>query len=104
MLLFCLSCYSSSEDIPWCFPVKQSGISKFGLLYLLSLNAGGDSCQEIPLSQLALSAPPSGTNTMKTLNCPGAPEYQNQTGDSVRGLASKVSFHSAVRFRTVENL
>ncbi|XP_010143258.1 PREDICTED: protein TANC1, partial [Buceros rhinoceros silvestris] len=50
----------------------------------------GDSCQEIPLSQLALYAPPSGTNTMKTLNCPGAPEYQSQTGDSVRGLASKV--------------
>ncbi|XP_075368397.1 protein TANC1 isoform X5 [Mycteria americana] len=51
----------------------------------------GDSCQEIPLSQLPLSAPPaSGTNTMKTLNCPGTPEYQNQTGDSVRRLASKV--------------
>ncbi|NXI40578.1 TANC1 protein, partial [Galbula dea] len=51
----------------------------------------GDSCQEIPLSQLPLSAPPaSGTNTVKTLNCPGAPEYQNQAGDSVRHLASKV--------------
>uniref|UniRef100_A0A8B9S9F6 Tetratricopeptide repeat, ankyrin repeat and coiled-coil containing 1 n=1 Tax=Apteryx owenii TaxID=8824 RepID=A0A8B9S9F6_APTOW len=51
---------------------------------------GGDSCQEIPLSQLPPSAPPSGTNTMKTLNCPGSPEHQNQTGDSVRRLASKV--------------
>ncbi|NXJ92262.1 TANC1 protein, partial [Corythaixoides concolor] len=51
----------------------------------------GDSCQEIPLSQLPLSAPPaSGTNAVKTLNCPGAPEYQDQTGDSVRCLASKV--------------
>ncbi|NXW62677.1 TANC1 protein, partial [Eurystomus gularis] len=51
----------------------------------------GDSCQEIPLSQIPPSAPPaSGTNTMKTLNCPDTPEYQNQTGDSVRRLASKV--------------
>ncbi|XP_068264377.1 protein TANC1 isoform X1 [Nyctibius grandis] len=50
----------------------------------------GDSCQEIPLSQLPPSAPPSGTNTVKTPNCPGTPEYQNQTGDSVRRLASKV--------------
>ncbi|NXE13025.1 TANC1 protein, partial [Lophotis ruficrista] len=50
-----------------------------------------DSCQEIPLSQLPLPAPPtSGTSTMKTLNCPGTPEYQNQTGNSVRRLASKV--------------
>ncbi|XP_035750351.1 protein TANC1 isoform X4 [Egretta garzetta] len=53
--------------------------------------AGGDSCQEIPLSQLPPSAPPaSGTSTMKTLHCPGTPEYQAQTGDSVRHLASKV--------------
>ncbi|XP_009697778.1 PREDICTED: protein TANC1 [Cariama cristata] len=45
----------------------------------------GDSCQEIPLSQLPLSTPAaSGTSTMKT------PDYQNQTGDSVRRLASKV--------------
>ncbi|XP_074948763.1 protein TANC1 isoform X3 [Phalacrocorax aristotelis] len=50
----------------------------------------GESCQEIPLSQLPLSAPPSSTNTVKTLDCPGTPEYQNQTGDSVRRLASKV--------------
>ncbi|XP_009637315.2 protein TANC1 isoform X2 [Egretta garzetta] len=51
----------------------------------------GDSCQEIPLSQLPPSAPPaSGTSTMKTLHCPGTPEYQAQTGDSVRHLASKV--------------
>ncbi|NXG59271.1 TANC1 protein, partial [Hemiprocne comata] len=51
----------------------------------------GDSCQEIPLSQLPPSAPPtSGTSTMKTLNSPDAPEYQNLTGDSVRRLASKV--------------
>ncbi|KFP31684.1 Protein TANC1 [Colius striatus] len=50
----------------------------------------GVSCQEIPLSQLQPSAPPSGANTMKTLNCPDAPEYRNQTGDSVRRLASKV--------------
>ncbi|NXT52584.1 TANC1 protein, partial [Pluvianellus socialis] len=51
----------------------------------------GDSCLEIPLSQLPSSAPPaSGSNTMKTLNCPSSPECQNQTGDSVRRLASKV--------------
>ncbi|NXY18911.1 TANC1 protein, partial [Atrichornis clamosus] len=51
----------------------------------------GDSCQEIPLSQLPLPAPPSGdTSTVKTLTCPGTPEYKNQTGDSVRRLASKV--------------
>ncbi|NWV33623.1 TANC1 protein, partial [Grantiella picta] len=51
----------------------------------------GDSCQEIPLSQLPLCAPPSGdTNTMKTLTCPGTSEYKTQTGDSVRRLASKV--------------
>ncbi|NWU97114.1 TANC1 protein, partial [Upupa epops] len=50
-----------------------------------------DSCQEIPLSQLSLSAlPTSGTNTMKTMSCPAASEYQNQRGDSVRRLASKV--------------
>ncbi|NWX21548.1 TANC1 protein, partial [Aegotheles bennettii] len=50
-----------------------------------------DSCQEIPLSQLSPSAPPtSSTNTMKILNCPNTPEYQDQTGDSVRRLASKV--------------
>ncbi|XP_061219800.1 protein TANC1 isoform X6 [Neopsephotus bourkii] len=52
---------------------------------------GGDSCQDIPLSQLSPSAPPAnGTSTMKTLNCPSTPEYQNQTGDPVRRLASKV--------------
>uniref|UniRef100_A0A674GP59 Tetratricopeptide repeat, ankyrin repeat and coiled-coil containing 1 n=1 Tax=Taeniopygia guttata TaxID=59729 RepID=A0A674GP59_TAEGU len=55
----------------------------------------GDSCQEIPLSQLSLCPPPcpapSGdTNTMKTLTCPPTPEYKTQTGDSVRHLASKV--------------
>ncbi|XP_048165897.1 protein TANC1 isoform X2 [Corvus hawaiiensis] len=51
----------------------------------------GDSCQEIPLSQLSPCAPPSGdTNTMKTLTCPGTPEHKPQTGDSVRCLASKV--------------
>ncbi|XP_074684498.1 protein TANC1 isoform X5 [Strix aluco] len=51
----------------------------------------GDPCQEIPLSQLPLSASPaSGSNTMKTLNFSGAPEYQNQAGDSVRRLASRV--------------
>ncbi|NXJ77986.1 TANC1 protein, partial [Trogon melanurus] len=51
----------------------------------------GDSCQEIPLSQLPSSAlPASGANTMKTLNCPGTPEYQNPAGDCVRRLASKV--------------
>ncbi|KAM6070589.1 protein TANC1 isoform 1-T4 [Chlamydotis macqueenii] len=50
-----------------------------------------DSCQEIPLSQLPPPAPPtSGSSTVKTLNCPGTPEYQNQTGNSVRRLASKV--------------
>ncbi|XP_062493845.1 protein TANC1 isoform X5 [Pezoporus occidentalis] len=52
---------------------------------------GGDSCQDIPLSQLSPSAPPAnGTSTIKTLNCPSTPEYQNQTGDPVRRLASKV--------------
>ncbi|XP_062493843.1 protein TANC1 isoform X3 [Pezoporus occidentalis] len=51
----------------------------------------GDSCQDIPLSQLSPSAPPAnGTSTIKTLNCPSTPEYQNQTGDPVRRLASKV--------------
>ncbi|XP_067995277.1 protein TANC1 isoform X1 [Melanerpes formicivorus] len=52
----------------------------------------GDSCQEIPLSHLPSSAPPaSGTSTMRTLSCPGAPEYPTQIlGDSVRRLASKV--------------
>ncbi|NXL62262.1 TANC1 protein, partial [Chordeiles acutipennis] len=51
----------------------------------------GDSCQEIPLSQLPPSAPPaSNTSTVKTVNCPGTPEYQNQMSDSVRRLASKV--------------
>ncbi|NXP02483.1 TANC1 protein, partial [Thinocorus orbignyianus] len=54
---------------------------------------GSDSCLEIPLSQLPPSTPPtSGTNTMKTntLTCPGGPECPNQSGDSVRRLASKV--------------
>uniref|UniRef100_A0A8C3EWR7 Tetratricopeptide repeat, ankyrin repeat and coiled-coil containing 1 n=1 Tax=Corvus moneduloides TaxID=1196302 RepID=A0A8C3EWR7_CORMO len=56
-----------------------------------SPKTGGDSCQEIPLSQLSPCAPPSGdTNTMKTLTCPGTPEHKPQTGDSVRCLASKV--------------
>ncbi|XP_030807692.1 protein TANC1 isoform X2 [Camarhynchus parvulus] len=51
----------------------------------------GDSCQEIPLSQLAPCPPPSGdTSTMKTLTFPGTPEYKTQAGDSVRRLASKV--------------
>ncbi|NWH58567.1 TANC1 protein, partial [Geococcyx californianus] len=52
---------------------------------------GGDSCLEIPLSQVPSPAPPaSGTNTGKAPNCPAAPEYQNQAGDAVRHLASKV--------------
>ncbi|NXH11485.1 TANC1 protein, partial [Bucco capensis] len=51
----------------------------------------GDSCQEIPLSQLPSSAPSaSGTNTVKTLTCPDTPEYQNQAEDSVRHIASRV--------------
>ncbi|NXN39817.1 TANC1 protein, partial [Rhinoptilus africanus] len=51
----------------------------------------GDSSLEIPLSHLPPSVPPtSGTNTVKTLSCPSSPEYQNQMGDSVRRLASKV--------------
>uniref|UniRef100_A0A8C3PV85 Tetratricopeptide repeat, ankyrin repeat and coiled-coil containing 1 n=1 Tax=Chrysolophus pictus TaxID=9089 RepID=A0A8C3PV85_CHRPC len=50
-----------------------------------------DSCQEIPLSQLPLSTPPpSGTYTVRTMNCPGTPDNQSQTGDSVKRLASKV--------------
>ncbi|NXU17864.1 TANC1 protein, partial [Pardalotus punctatus] len=51
----------------------------------------GDSCQEIPLSQVPPCAPPSGdTSTVKTVTCPGASEYKTQTGDSGRRLASKV--------------
>ncbi|NXT82213.1 TANC1 protein, partial [Zapornia atra] len=50
-----------------------------------------DCCQEIPLSQVSPSASPtSGPSAAKTLNCPGAPEPQNQSSDSVRRLASKV--------------
>ncbi|XP_052531892.1 protein TANC1 isoform X1 [Tympanuchus pallidicinctus] len=50
-----------------------------------------DSCQEIPLSQSPLSAPPpSSTCTVRTTNCPGTPDNQSQTGDSVKRLASKV--------------
>lgn len=73
----------------------QSAISKFDISCICCLlKAGGDSCQEIPLSQLPPCAALSGdTSTMKTLTCPGAPEYKTQTGDSVRRLASKVSFH-----------
>ncbi|KAL9848364.1 protein TANC1 isoform 1-T1 [Geothlypis trichas] len=52
---------------------------------------GGDSCQEIPLSQLAPCPPPSGdTNAGKTLPCAAAPEHQTHAGDSARRLASKV--------------
>ncbi|NWR93320.1 TANC1 protein, partial [Furnarius figulus] len=51
----------------------------------------GDSCQEIPLSQLALCAPLAGdSSTVNTLTCPAAPEYKTQRGDAVRRLASKV--------------
>ncbi|NXU84942.1 TANC1 protein, partial [Xiphorhynchus elegans] len=51
----------------------------------------GDSCQEIPLSQLAPCAPPAGdSSTVNTLTCPAPPEYKTQTGDAVRRLASKV--------------
>uniref|UniRef100_A0A7M4ERW0 Protein TANC1 n=1 Tax=Crocodylus porosus TaxID=8502 RepID=A0A7M4ERW0_CROPO len=51
----------------------------------------GDPCQEIPLTQLSSSAPSTnGSNTVKSLSSPGTPEHQNQTGDSVRRLASKV--------------
>ncbi|KAM7049441.1 protein TANC1 isoform 4-T4 [Acridotheres tristis] len=56
-----------------------------------SPHTGGDSSQEIPLSQCPPCAPLSGdTSTMKTLPGPGAPEYKTHTGDSVRRLASKV--------------
>ncbi|XP_069717842.1 protein TANC1 isoform X2 [Phaenicophaeus curvirostris] len=52
---------------------------------------GGDSFLEIPLSQISPSTPPaSGTNTGKTPSGPATPEYQNQAGDAVRRLASKV--------------
>ncbi|NXF06209.1 TANC1 protein, partial [Smithornis capensis] len=56
---------------------------------------GADSCQEIPLSQLSLCAPPAGdTSTVKTLSCPATPECRNQRGDALRRLASKVvAFH-----------
>lgn len=103
MLLFSFSFYSSSKDILWYFPIKQSVTSKFGLFCICCLlKIGGDSCLEIPLSQLPPSAPPtSGTNTMKTPNCPDSPEYQSQTGDSVRHLASKVSFHLFIGFQCV---
>ncbi|NXI51226.1 TANC1 protein, partial [Chloroceryle aenea] len=51
----------------------------------------GDSCQEIPLSQMPPSAAPtSGTNTVRTASCPGTLEYQSQRGDPVRRLAAKV--------------
>ncbi|XP_061464687.1 protein TANC1 isoform X2 [Rhineura floridana] len=50
-----------------------------------------DPSQEIPLSQIPPSVVISaGTSTVKTLNCPLAPEHQNQMGESVRRLASKV--------------
>ncbi|XP_063257178.1 protein TANC1 isoform X5 [Prinia subflava] len=56
-----------------------------------SPKTGGDSGQEIPLSQVPLCAPLSGdTDTMRTLACPGTPEYKTPAGDSVRRLASKV--------------
>ncbi|XP_042321071.1 protein TANC1 isoform X2 [Sceloporus undulatus] len=50
-----------------------------------------DPCQEIPLSQLPPSVVTSaGISTVKTLNCSPAQEHQNQMGESVRRLASKV--------------
>ncbi|NWV68272.1 TANC1 protein, partial [Malurus elegans] len=53
-----------------------------------SPKTGGDSCQEIPLSQVPVCAPLSGdSSTVKAL---AAAEYRTQTGDSVRRLASKV--------------
>ncbi|NXP54953.1 TANC1 protein, partial [Heliornis fulica] len=56
-----------------------------------SPHKSGDCCQEIPLSQLLPSAPPaSGASAVKAPSCPGAPEHQNQSSDSVRRLASKV--------------
>ncbi|KAJ7422917.1 Protein TANC1 [Willisornis vidua] len=56
-----------------------------------SPRAGGDSCEEIPLSQLPLCAPPAAdTSTGKPLTCPATPEYKTQMGDAVRRLASKV--------------
>ncbi|XP_071418048.1 protein TANC1 isoform X2 [Pithys albifrons albifrons] len=52
---------------------------------------GGDSCEEIPLSQLPLCAPPAAdTSTGKPLTCPATPEYKTHMGDAVRRLASKV--------------
>lgn len=94
MLLFSFHFYFSSKYILSCFLRKQSAISRFGLSCICCLlKIGGDSCQEIPLSQLSPSAPPAnGTSTIKTLSRPSTPEYQNQTGDPVRRLASKVSF------------
>ncbi|XP_053116228.1 protein TANC1 isoform X3 [Hemicordylus capensis] len=49
-----------------------------------------DPCQEIPLSQLPSSLTSAGISTAKTLNCRPPQENQNQMGDSVRRLASKV--------------
>ena len=105
ILLFSSHFYSSSKDIPlWFFPIKPFAISKFGLFNICCLlKIGGDSCQEIPLSRLPPSAPPtSGSSTTKTLTCPGSTEFQNQTGDSVRHLASKVSFHLVIDFQCVK--
>lgn len=104
MLVFSFNVHSSSKGYSVVFSCKTICCQQiWSLLYLLPFKKiGGDSCQEIPLSQLPLSAPPtSSTNTMKTLNCPGTPEYQNQTGDSVRRLASKVSFHLLIDFQYV---
>lgn len=62
-----------------------------------SLSTASDPCQEIPLSQLSPSIVTSGgtsTSTIKTLNCPSAQEHQNQMSDSVRRLASKVTWNA----------
>lgn len=93
---FGLNFCTGNKDIPQSFHIKQSVFCFqhiWPFLYWLFLKIGSDSCQEIPLSQLPLStAPPSGTYTVKTMNCPGTPDNQNQTGDSVKRLASRVSF------------
>uniref|UniRef100_A0A8C2UCC2 Tetratricopeptide repeat, ankyrin repeat and coiled-coil containing 1 n=1 Tax=Coturnix japonica TaxID=93934 RepID=A0A8C2UCC2_COTJA len=57
----------------------------------IASNSPNSSPQSKSLLQVHLSAPPpSGTYTMKTMNCPGTPDNQTQAGDSVKRLASKV--------------
>ncbi|XP_063285708.1 protein TANC1 isoform X2 [Pelobates fuscus] len=52
---------------------------------------GIDHTQDIPLSQTSpLSLAMCGSNTLKTMGCPGSPERQKMMDDSLKQLASKV--------------